>query len=880
MPLHNKLKPLAGIALLCLLLASGLQAQQADTNLPKQLVRKLAPHLHDSRHATSPTSYRVQVKDKQAFYTWLQEHKLDLQVSEVAGQEKTFLISGIRPSQLSMLAASPVVRYVDKPNRKAVEELELKDTDFVTNNIYAAQAAFPTLTGQGMAVSVKENPFNPADIDLQGRVLAPQSFGGNHSMHATTMATIMAGAGNSGPGGKGVTWKSAIAYSDFAELYPDKSLELLQQGVTVQNHSYGVGVENYYGLESQAYDRETHQHPELLHIFSSGNSGDQAEKTGTYANLAGIANLTGQFKTSKNTLAVGALEPNGTVGIRSSGGPAYDGRIKPEVVAHGVGGTSEAAAVVSGIALLVQQAYKEKYGHVPPASLVKAAIINSAEDVGRPGPDFESGFGNADALGAIRSIAEQRFVHGSVVQGETQNFQIAIPAGVQLLKATIVWHEPEAEPNAETALLHDLDLSLHQNATGYTWLPWVLSTFPHPDSLRKPARRGHDRLNNVEQITLQTPPAGSYTLKVTGSQVGQGPQTFSLVYEYERGMEWLYPIANATLVAGQPNRVAWQGAPASGAGRLEYRVAGEKTWHLVTDQLNLSQHTSYTWEAPETAALAQLRLVTAQGEALSSQFMLVPPLALQVGFNCEEQVMLHWPKMPAAEQYQLSYLGSTHLESLLTTFDTLAVLDKRLLANGYVAIAPVIAGMQAQHSRSIAFNASTAGCYITSFLPQQLVMDTVKLDLQLSTLYQLATVTLERMEQGEFRPVQTLSPITQLQHRFIDDRPHKGMNVYRVKVSTAGDRTFYSRPEEVIHTRPDDMQVYPNPVAAGQPFFVAVSGDKVQVQLYDQLGRLVLETSQTGILKEIRTQGLTRGLYIVRLQTETGSHLLGKVLVL
>jgi hypothetical protein len=33
--------------------------------------------------------------------------------------------------------------------------------------------------------------------------------------------------------------------------------------------------------------------------FSSGNEGEQADATGTYANLAGFANLTGQFKVSK-----------------------------------------------------------------------------------------------------------------------------------------------------------------------------------------------------------------------------------------------------------------------------------------------------------------------------------------------------------------------------------------------------------------------------------------------------------------------------------------------------------------------------------------------------------------------------------------------------
>ncbi len=69
---------------------------------------------------------------------------------------------------------------------------------------------------------------------------------------------------------------------------------------------------------------------------------------------------------SKNTLSVGAVDSQGKVSPLSSRGPAYDGRIKPELVAYGEGGTSEAAALVSGVSLLLQQAYREQQNHLPP----------------------------------------------------------------------------------------------------------------------------------------------------------------------------------------------------------------------------------------------------------------------------------------------------------------------------------------------------------------------------------------------------------------------------------------------------------------------------------------------------------------------------------
>lgn len=769
--------------------------------------------------------------------------------------------------------------YVDKPNRRAVEELELKDTDFVVNNIYAAHGAFRDIAGQGMAVSVKEAAFDPTDIDLQGRVVDPQSMAGNHSSHATTMATLIAGAGNTGPNGKGVTQHSHIAHSSFEELFPDDSETLLSQGISVQNHSYGVGVENYYGLEAQAYDQQSYQHPELLHVFSSGNSGDQAETSGTYANLPGIANLTGQFKTSKNTLTVGALDPDGQVGIRSSRGPAYDGRIKPELVAHGAAGTSESAAVVSGIALLVQQLYKAQHGSLPPASLVKAALINSAEDAGNPGPDFASGFGNADALGALQSIQTQRFKLDAVAVGQTRTFQLTVPKGVRRLKATLVWHDPEAEPNTEKALVNDLDLVLHHTTSDKSWQPWVLSTYPHPDSLQQPARRSVDRLNNVEQITVKAPAAGTYTLQISGFHVPQGVQDFSLVYELEQGTEWLYPVAASTLIAGQPNRLAWQPATVAGAADLQYRLHGSDTWYSIAEGIDMSQG-SYTWQTPDTAARAQLRLLR-EGIALQTEdFILARPLDLRIGFNCGEQVMVHWSRQPNAQEYQLFQLGATHLEPLLKTSDTLAIINRSMLQGSYLAVAPFIQGTQAAYSRSIATASESSPCYISSFQAHQLVTpDKAQFSLGLSTTYLLANIRLERLEKGNFKAVQTSIPSTNLQYKLLDEKPTPGRNVYRASATTVDGKTIYSQEEIVIHTPQNFVQVYPNPVAAGETVFVAVESETVQVQVIDHLGRLVRESQETGMLKELQTTRLQPGLYILRLTTEKGTVLSSKMLV-
>lgn len=862
------------VLLACLTLVTfGVQGQTP------QVRSRLAPAL--TTGSDRPASYRLQVTSREAFEECLRKYNISAKVYAEPRAPQLVLVSGVSAAQLRDLAACPAVKYIDQGNRQPTEEAELRDADLSANHIPAVHSQYPQLRGQGLVASVKERPFDPNDLDLRGRTLPAAEATEGYSPHATTMATYMAGAGNSGPSGLGVASGAKLTSSSMEELLPDPTAQLLEAGVSVQNHSYGVGVENYYGLEAQAYDAQVIEAPQLLHVFSSGNSGGEAGATGKYAGILGFANLTGQFKHSKNSLSVGALDPDGSIGARSSKGPAYDGRVKPELAAYGKGGTSEAAAVVSGIALLVQQAYREQHeSQLPPASLVKAILINSADDVGRPEVDFESGFGNANALSAIRTTSNRQYITESIAQGQQLTFRISVPAGVRRLKATLVWHDPAAEAGEEQALIHDLDLSLHHAATGQVWEPWVLSPYPHPDSLRQPARRGKDRINNVEQVTLDSPNAGVYELQVQGHRVISGTQPFALVYTFEAGGEWKYPVAGSHLVAGQVNRIRWQGMQ-QGSARLEYRIAGNDVWQLITEGVDATAF-GYDWLAPDTVAEVQVRLSMA-GEVLESDtFLLSKALPLTIGYACPGQVMVHWPRLSADAQYQVYKMGEAYLEPLALLSDTLLVLDEeqlQALRAGYLAVAPVVAGKTGMKSMTVSYADESAACYISRFLAASYVAEQVVLELRLSSTHQLASLTLERLDNGTFRSLSTVSPVNRQDFKLEDSSPGPGKNVYRVKLTTVSGLTYYSQPEEVVHTGAGQMLVYPNPVEAGQPLFIALSSETAQVELLDKLGRLLYRGTREGMVKEISTMQLQAGLYLVRVRTDRGNLLVERVQV-
>ncbi len=176
-------------------------------------------------------------------------------------------------------------------------ESKIIDQNFSINYINKAHANFSLLTGENQIVSIKDDFFDLNDIDLLSKHIPSATESATVSSHATAMATIVSGLGNSSALGKGVAQKAKIQSSDFLKIYPDDIANL--QGATIQNHSYGTVIEDFYGSLANAYDSQLFINTDLTHCFSSGNNG-----------LEGYRSLTGNFKQSKNSIVLGCIDQN------------------------------------------------------------------------------------------------------------------------------------------------------------------------------------------------------------------------------------------------------------------------------------------------------------------------------------------------------------------------------------------------------------------------------------------------------------------------------------------------------------------------------------------------------------------------------------------
>lgn len=831
---------------------------------PANFKWKFSPDVLNSINVNNqkfPSSFLIAVNNSNDFEQWLKAYPLYF---EKIGKNN-FIIKISNETIFNSIAALHDVNFISYYNTSPRPELQINSLDLSANSISLLHNLLPTLNGDSLVVSIKENSPDTSDIDLRGRYILNPLASANISPHTNIMATMIAGAGNSWYLGRGVAKMATITSSDFSKLLPDPDANYQQYKISVQNHSYGVGVENFYGADAAAFDQTALDNDKLLLVFSAGNSGAATPTVGIYAGIAGVANLTGSFKMAKNIITVGAIDSFNTVVSPSSKGPAYDGRVKPEMVAYGEDGSSGAAALVSGTALLLQQAYKNKNaGLLPSSSLIKAALLNSCDDIGMPEIDFASGYGSLNAYKAVQEINAHQYFTGVVANAATQNFLMNIPANISKAKITLVWNDAPANANAYTALVNDLDLTVKNNATGTIWQPWVLNSFANKDSLTLLPLRKRDSLNNIEQVTIDNPAAGNYTISVKGYNVPQGPQNFSITYQLDtaNNFYWKYPTASDNIFTNTANLVRWGNSFATGNGLLEYSIDKGNSWIKIAQNVNPA--TGYaSWIAPDTVSLGMLKMTIGARQFVSDTFTICPKPDIKVGFNCTDSVLLYWDKIKAINQYQLYYLGDKFLQPLTLLSDTQFVFSKNNLPAKEFAIAPVLQAKNAVKSYTIQYETQGVDCYISTLLADLVNEHSAKLQLTLGTSYLVQKIVFQKLSNNIFQSLKEFTNINSLQFSVTDDALSKGQNIYRVALYLSNGNIIYSEIEKVLYFKNDEVIIYPNPVNSGAAITIELKELNNQIiTLFDIAGRRVLQKTATD--KEfILPAYFVKGLYIL-----------------
>lgn len=407
-------------------------------------------------------------------------------------------------------------------------------------------------------------------------------------------------------------------------------------GARVHNNSWGASTGGQYTAEDANTDRATRRNEGLLVVISAGNDDPGAMQTGSPGNAKNAV-----------TVAALGHAGNLAKASYSNNGPAADGRQKPDVAAPGssvvsarnnttftqtitapltqsMSGTSMSAPTITGNAVLLRQYFadgfyprgEQREGQLadiiffdsfddstapgngilvdtmyPTGAVMKAALLNSTvlttspsafpntgTGWGRPWLDGNLWFKNTMPGGddSRRLRVFERPNAAGLETGDANEYTIANVAAGGELRATLAWFDPEAAPGAASTLVNNLDLEVV--GPGGTYLGNVFAANVSTTG------GSADIKNNVEQVRLTAPAAGSYTFRVKGTSVpgnghsGSDRQGYGLVVSGRFALPDAAPLAaptQPTITANGTSGIGVNATAAAGAqGFLLYRAEG------------------------------------------------------------------------------------------------------------------------------------------------------------------------------------------------------------------------------------------------------------------------------------------------------------------
>ena len=582
---------------------------------------------------------------------------------------------------LNTIATRPWVSFIEPLNPPAYPENYTGRTLHRSNMIASDHAMGRQYDGTGVVVAMGDDGIIGAHIDYQGR--ADQSrVNQNNGDHGDHVAGTIMGAGNLNPKHKGMAYGATLHVYQVWNAVNNGASANANDGVLITSTSYSDGCNAGYTSFARSVDQMTRQNPTLLHVFSAGNEGTADCGYGAGATWG---NVTGGVKIGKNVLAVAALNANGSLESFSSRGPAHDGRIKPEVSAKGgnvtspvsvntyetSSGTSMSCPGVSGTIAQLDHAYRTLNGGADPASaLMKAIVMNSADDIGNAGPDFRHGFGELNAYRAVLALEGNTYLLDTLDQAEADTHMLTVPAGTALMKVMVYWHDYEGSTMTGNALVNDLDIQLLDPSSN-TYLPWILDHTPSASALNQPATRGRDSINNVEQVTITAPAAGSYQLIVRGRSVPSGPQAYAMVYEYrDSAVTITYPNGGEAWAPGETEKIRWDAEGNQGTWTVEYTTNSGNTWTVAGSGISGSLR-RHDFTLPNNIQSGHVKFrVSRTGSSDESDHELSiirVPTNVQVDAACPTYCILDWDSLATASGYDVFMLGNKYMDSIGTT---------------------------------------------------------------------------------------------------------------------------------------------------------------------------------------------------------------------
>jgi peptidase S8 and S53 subtilisin kexin sedolisin len=544
-----------------------------------------------------------------------------------------------------------------------------------------------------------------------------------YDAHGTHVTGTILGAGLMDPNGRGMAPKAEAWTWNFntqrngLSAQTEMGIAKKTENITLTSNSYGLTFSRLcsymkqlgYRASDYNLDLLTNQYPTLQHIFAAGNDQDGcADETAAVYGKAGYGTGTNR---SKNSIHVGALDETLKMTSFSSWGPTNDGRMFPTICAKGnetyssvpdnsykrMSGTSMACPTVTGHAALIVERYAQLNGGKDmPSVLLRNLLANTATDLGRPGPDFQFGYGLMNAERAVQALEHSWYLNDNVNNGQTKSHKITIPTGCKGLRVMLVWNDPASAKEyawEESILVNDLNLSVKVGNTPF--LPWVCD--PSFGKVEEPAARKVDNLNNIEQVTLNTDElkgANEVTVTIEGKRITNTSQAYSLTWYFEEDEPRLIsPADGMQVAAGGECYLALENVTAP--YRIEFSYDGGETY-IYRGRVKSPMYQrpiDVPADAPVTSK-ALVRVTDANGKVVRSPhpFTITPQVEgveLTTGECGTSGWKLKWNKVDAAKDGYVVLMANPDTDGefkQITTTDTKEAVEVDIPSNLFTGV--------------------------------------------------------------------------------------------------------------------------------------------------------------------------------------------------
>jgi len=487
------------------------------------------------------------------------------------------LVARVNINTIYQLSNEDEIQWVEQIPPLPEDELD-QSTSLIGVNVL--QNSPYELDGSNINVLIYDSGEVQSHTDFNGRL----TMGENSAIsnHATYVAGIVGGNGSVNNSYSGIAKKveiisydnSGYGYNNTGDIKDEYNESINYYNTSIASNSWGHPVSSIvhgggnptiycprmgdYTMVSKLFDEIVRGNltKPISIVFSGGNERDYVECGNNYS-------TTNPPKPAKNIIVVGAINSNNdSMTNFSSWGPVDDGRLRPDIVApgcegilkpggwyndpsksiwstyptntyYGGCGTSAAAPHVSGTAALMLQQYRCTLGtdDNPLPSTVKALLIHTAKDLNNTGPDYTTGYGRINATEAVDYVIYKYFREDSLEQANERDEWNFTVYNMSELKVSLVWDDYPGTPNADPALVNDLDLTL-EAPNGTLYYPWTLDSV---NPSHNAVRNASNHIDNVEQVVVDNPDDGNWTIIVNATILPKPSQNYSLVYK--RGYE-------------------------------------------------------------------------------------------------------------------------------------------------------------------------------------------------------------------------------------------------------------------------------------------------------------------------------------------------------